>query len=228
MRILILALVAFGVSSIGTAEASYGKHNVRYQEHLAVLLERHATYLPRRYQRSNVIDATGFFYKGAATLVRSKNRISGRIMTNVPTAGDPYTLWVLVFNNPAACADVACGESDIANPDVNVSIFNGSGAVSASNGKGGGVVNMDFEAFAGKLPNGQFFLGDNKSGLVRNRGFRAHVALVVDQHPPLPLGMDPWLDKLTQTNQPTDGPAVNNAIAVFLPCPKKTCPDTPF
>lgn len=227
MRIMILVLVAFSTFGIGIAEANHGKTNARVEKRLAQWQERQSTYLPRRYQRSNVIDAAAGFYKGAATLVRSKNGIRGRMMTNVPTAGDPYTLWVLVFNNPSKCAGV-CGEGDIGNEDVQVSIFNGSGAISAANGLGGGVVNMDFEVVAGDLPTDQFVLFQTGNGLHRNNGFRVQIALVVDQHPPIPLGSGSWLDDLTTTNNPGEGPATNNAIAVFLPCVDKSCPDSPF
>ena len=73
-----------------------------------------------RYQTSNVVDLTSFSNKGAAWLIRSKNGIDGRMMSNVPTAGDPYTLWVIVFNNtaysmrPTSCITknwTSCGKS---------------------------------------------------------------------------------------------------------------------
>ncbi len=157
-------------------------------------------------------------------VIRSKNGIDGRIMTNVPTAGDPYTLWIIAFNNAGACAGDVCGVGDIENPKVRASIFNASGAISADNGKGGGVLNLDVNVVAGNLPNGRFVLGGEGDGLLRNRGFKAHIVLVVDKHAAITPGLDSWIEDLTETNDPGEGPAVNNAIAVFLPCPDANCP----
>ena len=179
-------------------------------------LELRDTYLPRRYQTANVIDAIGGFYKGAAWLIRSKNGLEGRIMTNVPTSGDAYTLWVIVFNNPEEC-EGPCDDPDVENPATQASVFNGTGAISADNGKGGGVVNLDFKVVAGNLPNDLFILAGDGDGLRRNNGFDAQVVLIIDQHPEVPSGAS-WIGDLTTTNFPMMGPATNDAVAVFLPC----------
>lgn len=205
------------------ASADHWNRYAEIQARLAESQQRHASYLPRRYQTSNVIDAAAGFNKGAAWIVRSKNGIEGRIMTNVPTAGDPYTLWVIVFNNPAAC-NVVCADADIGNPDAHASIFNGGGAISAGNGNEGGVVNFDFDIVAGNLPNDLFVLIGEGSGLRRNHGYAAQVTLVIDQHPS--PGTDSWINDLTTTNFPGAGPATNNAVGVFLPCPDESCPDS--
>lgn len=180
-----------------------------------------------RYQTSNVLDATfaGKGYVGAAWLVRTRQGISGRIMTQVSTAGDPYTLWIVVFNNPAACGDDGCNEMDLGNEEVGGSVFSGTGAISAADGKmaGGGVVNMDFHIPAGPLPDGLFLLFGDPDGLYKKNGFGAEIHLVVDKHPPIAPGMS-WVNDLTTTNFPGLGPATNDSFAVFLACPDESCP----
>ena len=199
----------------------HGYHHA--QARLAEKLQKRASYLPRRYQTANAFDPASGNRQGAAWIVRSKNGFEGRIMSNVPTAGDPYTLWVVIFNNPSAC-DGPCDDPDIANPEVGASIFNGSGAISTSNGKGGGVVNLNFDVVAGNLPNDLFVLVGEGSGLRRNNGYDAQVVLVIDQHPAITPGADSWIGDLTETNFPGMGPATSITFAIFIPCPDLSCP----
>lgn len=232
MKKLITTVAVLGLSLTMSTAIADGNHNwAKSQARLAEKLQLRDTYLPRRFQTANVFDATdpitGASRRyGAAWLVRSKNGISGRIMTQVPTAGDAYTLWVVVFSNPNAC-EGPCDDPDIGNPRTGPSVFNGTGAISASDGHGGGVVNMDFNVVAGNLANDQFILIGEGDGLRRNRGFKAHVALVVDQHPPIMAGSGvSWIKDLTETNFPGAGPVVSQRAAVFVPCPNMSCPDS--
>jgi hypothetical protein len=202
-----------------------------------------ATHAEERYQTSNVVDVTGAAaspYVGAAWLIRSENEIEGRIMTKVSTAGDPYTVWIILFNDPASCLDMGCGEDDIVAGRGQASVFYGTSAISAPgggldrNGKpsGGGVVNLDFEIEGGDLPNDLFVLVPGEiisvggpPGLAEGNGFGVEVHLVVDRHPPVPAGMS-WIPDLTTTNLPGFGPATNDRAAVFLACPEPSCPAT--
>ncbi len=90
------------------------------------------------YQAMEMVSLPDEVPQGAAWLTRSRNRIEGRVMVNVETAGDPYTIWWVVFNNPKKCQSSPCGETDLLadllNPEVGVSIFSASGAISAYNG----------------------------------------------------------------------------------------------
>ncbi len=188
----------------------------------------------RRYQTSDVIDISGAGgpYQGAAWLIRTEDEIEGRIMTRVSTAGAPYTLWIVIFNNPAACGDNGCGDDeDFANPDIGISVFNGTGAISVPDGdlkpngkpSGRGMVNFDFEIEAGGLPNGLFLLFGAEDGLAEGNGYGAEVHLVIDRHPRPANGLS-WIPDLTTTNFPGLGPAVNDRAAVFLACPDDDCP----
>ena len=190
-----------------------------------------------RYQVSDVIDVTGAesFYQGAAWLIRDEDEVDGRITAKVTTAGDAYTLWAVVFNNPEECGTVPCAESDLFNPDVGGSVYFASSAISAAdgglkeNGKpaGGGVVNFDFEFEAGSLPDGWFVLVGDPNGLAAGNGNGAEIHLVVDRHPPVPDGAS-WIPDLTSTNLPGQGPATNNRAAIFLACEQTPCPYSPF
>jgi hypothetical protein len=185
------------------------------------------SHVSRRYQTANVFDALAGPGQrlGAAWLVRTRDGIRGRIMTNVPTAGDPYTLWAVVYNNPSACID-GCNDEDLFNPRVRGSVYNLSGAISSSNSLGSGVINIDFELLGGKLPNDLFVLLGHPKGLLRNRGFKAEIVLVVDQHPPIVPGEDSWIADLTTTNFPGMGAATSIAVAVFVACGERSCPES--
>ncbi len=187
-----------------------------------------------RYQTSNVMDASGAEkgYVGAAWLMRTEDGVRGRIMTKVSTAGDPYTLWIVVFNNPDAC-EGPCNGPDIGIAEVGGSVYNGGGAISAPDGQlkkngkpgGGGVVNLDFVIPAHPLPDGLFLLVGDPDGLHAGNGYGAEIHLVIDKHPPIGPGMS-WIDDLTTTNFPGGGPAVNDSFAIFLPCTGASCPDS--
>ena len=177
-------------------------------------MQKIQTYLPDVYQKTDVLGIPNFDFQGAATLVRTRNGISGRLMSNVGTAGDAYTLWVVVINRPDKCmVPNECVEADLFDPATRSSAYNGTGAISASNGNGGGTINMDFATDAGPLPEGLFSLFGERPGLHRGRGFKAEVWLIVDIHPPIPAG-ESWLEDLTTTNFP-GGPAANHLIAIF-------------
>lgn len=180
-----------------------------------------------RYQTANVIDLLHGGYIGAATLVRERNEISGRIMTNVEQPGLPYTVRFIVINNPSACLDPLCFDpSDFGNLATKTSIFNASGAISAASGTTdtmGGVINVDIEVEAGVLPNDLFVLMGSRTGLKNGNGFNAMVWLVVDQHPPL-TSSDSWISDLTTTHDVGAGPNVNAALALFVSCPDTSCP----
>lgn len=190
-----------------------------------------------RFQTSDVIDVTGAgtFYQGAAWLIRSEEEVEGRIMAKVSTAGDAYTLWAVIFNNPDECAGSPCSENDLGNPDVGGSVFYASSAISAPdgglnrNGKpaGGGVINVQFELEGGSLPDGQFVLFGDPDGLAEDNGHGAEIHLVVDKHPPVPDGMS-WIPDLTTTNFPGAGPATNDRAAIFLACTGTPCPGSVF
>ena len=145
---------------------------------------------------------------GAATLKRTRYGFTGRIMTKVMSAGDAYTVWIVVFNNSDACYTSPCSADDLGNEAARAAVFNGAGAISASDGNGGGIINVDFSAVAGKIPDGMCCFGS----LDRRNGLRAEVHIVVDQHPEATEMPDEffWTTHLTT-------PFAGHRFAVFLP-----------
>ncbi len=72
--------------------------------------------------RSNAVDratVTEFGDESAATgqstMIRSRRGALGVVRTGSLVPGDAYTVWAVVFNNPAGCVD-GCDGSDVANP----------------------------------------------------------------------------------------------------------------
>lgn len=186
---------------------------------------------PRSYQAADMISLSDFSSQGAAWLIRSKNGLQGRVMVNVDTAGDPYTVWWVIFNNPKKCIYTPCTVganplADLLNPEVGVSIFSASGAISAHNGMPPvegvmpGVINVDIGTVAGNHPDGLFVLawpfvdegdpipfGDR---LDRGKGFSSEVHIVVDIHPDFTT----WAEELTTTNFTVNS---NHRAAIFFP-----------
>jgi hypothetical protein len=205
-----VALAMMAVAGPAGAEDG-APSRVRVADNLARDLSFQSTF----YQESDSINVANGASTGAAWLKRSRLGVSGRIMTGVPTAGDPYTVWWVVINNPDQCEmPYACNpEIDIANPATGGSAYSATGAVSSSDGNGGGVINVDVETVAGNLPKGMFELVGNNPGIRRWNGLNAEIWLVIDQHPN--PGDGSLVPDLTATNFPGAGPATNERVAIF-------------
>jgi hypothetical protein len=68
-----------------------------------------------------------------ATLTRSQTGISASASVGGLTPGGTYTFWVIIWNNPEACA-AACDGTDFGNTAVGASGVNGDGAIADVNG----------------------------------------------------------------------------------------------
>jgi hypothetical protein len=179
---------------------------------------------PRVFQTSPVWDGASGEEIGAAWLKRSKDRVDGRIMTTVGSDNDvgiPYTVWWVIFNNPAGCVG-DCGEDDVFNDsfgaEAEVAVFNASGAISASDGNGNAVINLDLSAIGGEgagngsqgspAPPSVKFFG---RVLKKNNARCAEIHLDINQHPDLDDPVD-WVAELTYPESP-------HSFAVFPPAP---------
>jgi hypothetical protein len=181
---------------------------------------------PRVFQAAEIIPNPNDLSpgaEGAAWLRRSKNKVEGRVMARVDTANQPYTIWWIIFNNPKGCSD-PCGEDDVFNAsfgaEADVAVFNASGAISASTGAGGGVINVDLSVIGGEGagigskvdPSGgaaAFF----SRVLKKNNGMCSEIHLDINRH-------DKNVDWVTELTTPETG----HAFAVFPPtdeCKKK-------
>ena len=110
-----------------------------------------------------------------AQLVRNKNGISYQIHAEQLNPGNAYSLWLVVINNPAACAATPCSAVDIlTNPNTDSQVRSGgTGSVAGAAGKG----TLAGAAKAGPL-----------SGWLDGRSlhdpFSAEVHLVINDHGP--------------------------------------------
>ena len=107
-----------------------------------------------------------------ASLTRYQDSIAVRVDTNSLPAG-AYTLWWVIFNNPAGCED-GCGEDDLFRPEAQTSIFWATGGIVDEDGAG------HFRAFARELelspiPGQVGFPG--AGGLTNARGAEVHVVI---------------------------------------------------
>ena len=71
---------------------------------------------------------------GTAKIVRTNKGISGNFSSSLSNSegsaeGLAVTLWLIIFNNPGACATSPCGESDLFNPDVMADAVYGAGNI---------------------------------------------------------------------------------------------------
>lgn len=204
---------------VATNPATAGDHHNQVRAWIAESIEWRLSFLPSLYQKTDVIDTLDGSPEGAATLVRTRNGIRGTIATRVGDAGAPYTLWVMVINNPGACSATPCPLGDLFDatgaplPGPELSIYNGGGQFSGSDGNGGGVIDIDYQTTAGPLMPGLFDLLGNGVGLQRGNGFDAEVWLVLDSHDPLIDSSGSWVTDLTET----DGDPIRNHRIAFLP-----------
>ena len=111
-----------------------------------------------------------------AQLTRTDAGISYSIKTEQLRGGHAYTAWVVVINNPAACAASPCSPQDILQtPATQAQVTYGTGHVVGSNGKAG---------FGGSMPRGpipQGWLPDQ--GLDDPHGAEVH--FVLNDHGPV-------------------------------------------
>jgi hypothetical protein len=170
---------------------------------------------PRTYQTANLNTAPGDPppgrpTAGAATLYRSKNSLEMRVASGDLTTDSSYTVWWVVFNNPAACTpNPGCGMDDLARPEVRASVFYAAGFVTGSATAG----NVDAHIDAGALPAGiDIEVG---TGLDPGNGFGAEVHIVVRTHGTTVPGI---VDRQSGTFNEGCAPTCRNVrVAVFMP-----------
>ena len=132
---------------------------------------------PRTYQTSNmfVFGNPSAPVAGGATLYRSKQGVDMRIATSGLNMNSSYTVWWVVFNNPAGCVG-GCGLDDLGNPDARASVLYAAGFVTGLGDAGNVTAHLE----AGALPVGtDVELGN---GLEPGNGFGAEIHLVLRTH----------------------------------------------
>jgi hypothetical protein len=116
---------------------------------------------------------TGPVDGASASLVRNANGASFHLTTHSLTAGNAFTLWLVVINNPEACANTPCTAPDIFNPATESQVRFAAGHVAGGSGRG---------TFAGSVKEGTL------SGWLPDRSFddasSVEVHLVINDHGP--------------------------------------------
>lgn len=94
---------------------------------------------------------------GSSKLVRTEKGIRADFTTSELTAGQAYTLWFVVFNNPEECVITAekptCTDADIPNPKVEADFLYANGHVIAADG------NATFGGSLKKVDEGEYAYG---------------------------------------------------------------------
>ncbi|NIR32563.1 MAG: hypothetical protein GWN84_25320, partial [Gammaproteobacteria bacterium] len=112
----------------------------------------------RTYQTADLQDLeTDAFRAGAATLVRTRNEVWASLSSTDLDPAAAYTVWWVVFNNPAACFG-PCGLDDLDSPSVDAGVFYAAGFVTDM----GGTANASFHLKAGPPTQGIDVLVDAK------------------------------------------------------------------
>src|SRR5918996_3116321 len=96
---------------------------------------------------------------GSATLKRRDIGLEIEVHTTDLGAGNAYTNWWIVFNNPEACED-GCGADDLPRAGVEASVLHATGRVADAGGE------ATFRAF---LPVGLILLNRTEDGRERQR-----------------------------------------------------------
>ena len=140
----------------------------------------------KTYQTKNMIKAgVGTPLQSGATLVRSRNGLDARIAASHLDPNAAYTVWWVVFNNPAACGG-PCSPAKFGLQAVRASVFYAAGFVTGDDG----VANITAHTDTGTLPAGVEVTTDGTvAGVDRGNGFGAEVWLVVRSHGAIIAGM---------------------------------------
>jgi hypothetical protein len=124
----------------------------------------------------------------SARLLRTDNGISWMMKTNSLTPGSVVTICCVIFDHPSACGNsdadegARCAESDLSNPDVDLSVVWAPGTIVGGQGTA---------AWTGLLSTGELHTPhpafDNEQGLDHPRGAEIH--LIVHTHGPARPGV---------------------------------------
>lgn len=122
---------------------------------------------------------------GMSSLVRTDMGLSAELRTSELPPGTAMTLWIIVFNNPGACASSPCMAADLFNPAVQGDFLYAGGNVVGGGGRSafGGHVAVGDNSGSGHLEIGAPGLA---VGLIDPHGAEVH--LVVHSHGPASTG----------------------------------------
>lgn len=137
---------------------------------------------------SDIVWTWGDPAPGESTLLRTDSGIRATYRTGELPAGQAITMWFIVFNNPAACADDPCSVVDLLfNEAAGGDFLLGAGNVTGASGAGG----FGGSLSVGDVSRSAFFeigMPDRAIGLTNPRDAEVHLAL--HTHGPALTGQD--------------------------------------
>lgn len=118
---------------------------------------------------------------GTAELTRTAAGVRLTANSTLLDAGGAYTLWWIIFNNPAACDPAGCSAADFGTAEVEASVMNATGRVADANGEAtfGAFLPAGFMHTNPSNGNGRQLFGP---GLQNSAGAEIHV--VIRSHGP--------------------------------------------
>jgi hypothetical protein len=122
---------------------------------------------------------------GTSQVVRTPGGLSVRLQAGHLPAGHAMTLWVMFFDNPAACSTSPCTLADIGNPDVGFDFHYA----------GGNIANGNKTTISGHIRVGELGtsgwaeVGATGAAVALSNPMGAEVALAVHSHGPAQQGM---------------------------------------
>jgi hypothetical protein len=90
----------------------------------------------------------------SAQIVRNDNGIAYKLSATGLEAGNAYTLWLVVINNPSFCASDPCTAPEIFNPASRSQVRFAAGHVAGASGNGTFAGQVSVGPLSGWLPNG--------------------------------------------------------------------------
>jgi hypothetical protein len=143
-------------------------------------------------QHEPVLRLPDFATVGSSTIVRTRNGVNFRVTTSELDPGSAYTLWFVVFNNPAECGVPGCTPDDIVNADAEPDMMYAAGMV---------VGGSRTATFAGRMrvgnPSGSVNAPVGLPSFGLTDPFGAVIILAVHEHgPKLPAYMPDMIQSL--------------------------------
>ena len=116
---------------------------------------------------------------GSSTVVRTNGGVSFTYKTSSLTPGQAVTVWIIVFNNPEACATSPCTLADMSNPEAQGDFLFGGGHVIGGSGVGNFGGHLQVGDISGS---GLAEIGGEATGLLDP--FTAEIQLALHSHGP--------------------------------------------
>lgn len=115
---------------------------------------------------------------GSAQVVRTDSGLSATFLAHGLPPGQAVTMWFIVFNNPAACADTPCSIADLLfNPATEGDFLWGAGKIIGGSGQGGFGGHLRVGDVSGSGLTEIGFPPESRVGLTNPWGAEVHLAL---------------------------------------------------